>query len=108
MILLYFYAETKEMIYESVNLKRVVYEPKQYSFSFQSMTRCTGFANVGPIFYNAFIKIIHLALNKFSIELEYKTCSEFSELTYPEFPFESEAKGNSLIGVHQTNMVFIS
>ena len=27
------------------------------------------------------------------------------ELTYPEFPFESEAKGDSLIGVHQTKTV---
>ena len=32
-ILLYYYAKTKEMIYESLNLKRVVYEPKQNSFS---------------------------------------------------------------------------
>ena len=23
------------------------------------------------------------------------------QLTYPEFPFESEAKGDNLIGVHQ-------
>ena len=28
-ILLYYYTETKEMISESVNLKGVVYEPKQ-------------------------------------------------------------------------------
>ena len=27
------------------------------------------------------------------------------QLTYPEFPFESEAKGDSLIGVHQTKTV---
>ena len=31
--LFYYSAETKEMIYESVNLKGVVYEPKQNSFS---------------------------------------------------------------------------
>ena len=39
------------MIYESVNLKGVVYEQKQNSFSLPSITTCTGFANVGPIFY---------------------------------------------------------
>ena len=50
-ILLYCYAETKEMIYKSVNLRGAVYEPKQNSFSFRSIARCTGFANVGPIFY---------------------------------------------------------
>ena len=33
-ILLYYYAETKEMIYESVNLKGVVYELKQNSLVF--------------------------------------------------------------------------
>ena len=38
-ILLYYYAETKEMIYELVNLKGVVYEPKQNSFSLQSTAR---------------------------------------------------------------------
>ena len=31
-------AETKEVIYESVNLKGAVYEPKQNSFSLQSVT----------------------------------------------------------------------
>ena len=33
MIFLYYYAETKEMIYESLNLKGAVYDPKQNSFS---------------------------------------------------------------------------
>ena len=50
-ILLYYYAETNEMIYESVNLKGVVYEPKQNSFSLQTITIHTGFTNVGAIFY---------------------------------------------------------
>ena len=45
------YAETKEIIYESVNLKGVVPEPKQNTFSLQSITTSTGFANIGPIFY---------------------------------------------------------
>ena len=27
------------------------------------------------------------------------------ELTYPEFPFENEAKGDSLISMHQTKEV---
>ena len=49
MILLYHYSETNEMIYESVKLKAVLYKPKH--FSFQSITTCTGFANVGSIFY---------------------------------------------------------
>ena len=53
-ILLYCYAETKEMIYESVNLKGVVYEPKQNSFSFQSISTCAGFGNVDPIFYKVY------------------------------------------------------
>ena len=46
-------AETKKMIYESVNVKGAVYKPKQNSFtsfSFQSITTCTGFASVGLIF----------------------------------------------------------
>ena len=38
------------MIYESVNLKGVVYELKQNSFSLRSITTCTGFANVDPVF----------------------------------------------------------
>ena len=50
-ILLYYYAETKEMIYKSLNLKGVVYE--QNSFSFQSITTRTGFTN-GSIFYFLF------------------------------------------------------
>ena len=33
------------------------------------------------------------------------TLDYVSQLTYPEFPFESEAKGDSLIGVHQTKKV---
>ena len=49
--LLYCYAKTKEMIYESVNLKGVAYEPKQNSFSLQFIATCAGFANVGPIFH---------------------------------------------------------
>ena len=65
---LYYYAETKEMIHESVNLKGVVYEPKQNSFSIQSFTKSTGFANVGP----ALVKFIDWALNKFSIKLSRK------------------------------------
>ena len=44
-ILLYFYAEAKEMIYESLNLKGAVYEPKQNSFS--------------PQLVRSFIKLIH-------------------------------------------------
>ena len=36
MILFYIYAEMKEMIYESMYLKGVVYKPKQNSFSPQS------------------------------------------------------------------------
>ena len=43
-----YYPETKEMIYDSVNLKGVLYKPKQNSFSLQSSTTYTGFANVGP------------------------------------------------------------
>ena len=39
------------MIYESENLKAVVYEIKQNSFSLQSITTCAGFANVDSIFY---------------------------------------------------------
>ena len=31
----------------------------------------------------------------------------FLQLTYPEFSFESEAKGNSLLGVHQTRQLKI-
>ena len=50
-ILFYYYAETKEMIYESVNSKGIVYKPQQTSHSLYSMTTCTGFANVGPVFY---------------------------------------------------------
>ena len=64
-IIVYYYAQTKAMIYESVNLKGVVYEPKQNSFSLQSITTCTGFANVSL----TFIKLIQRALSKFSIEL---------------------------------------
>ena len=50
-ILLYYYAETKEMSYESVNWKGVVYKPKRNCFSLQSTTTGTGFGNVGLIFY---------------------------------------------------------
>ena len=45
------YFENKEMIYESVNLKGAEYEPKQNSSSLQSITICTCFGNIGPIFY---------------------------------------------------------
>ena len=44
--MLLYYAETKEMIHDSLNLKGVVYEPKKI---FQSS--CKRFANIGPIFY---------------------------------------------------------
>ena len=37
-ILLCYYAEAKEMTYESMNLKGVVYEPKETSFSLHSIT----------------------------------------------------------------------
>ena len=50
-IFLHCSAETKEIIYESVNLKGVVWEPKQNSFRLNSFLTRTGFANVGPIFY---------------------------------------------------------
>ena len=50
-IILYYYAETKEMISESLDLKRVVYISDQNFFSLQSITICTRFENVGPIFY---------------------------------------------------------
>ena len=54
-ILLYYYPETKEMIYESVNLKGVVYEPKQNSFSLQSITTRTVLQTLA----RSFIKFIH-------------------------------------------------
>ena len=38
-------------IYESVNLKGAVYEPKQNSSSLQSITTSAGFTNVGSMFY---------------------------------------------------------
>ena len=62
-ILLYHYAETKEMIYESVNLKRAVHELKQNSFIIQlfSFRR-----------FRSFIKFICWALNKFSTEVNRK------------------------------------
>ena len=55
------------MVYESVNLKGVVYKSKQNSFSFQPINTCAGFANVAQLLY-----FIHRALNKFSIELNRK------------------------------------
>ena len=55
------YAETKEMIYEPVNLKRVVYEPKQNFLSLHVKALQT--------LALSFIKFIHSALNKFSTEL---------------------------------------
>ena len=36
---------------------------------------------------------------------ERKLLCRVRELTYPEFPFENEAKGDSLIGMHQTKEV---
>ena len=45
------YAVTKEMIYESLNLKGVVYEPKQNSFSLQ--------VKVLQALTRSFIKFIH-------------------------------------------------
>ena len=50
-ILLYCYAETKEMIYESLNLKGAVYDPKQNSFSLH--------VKVLQTFALSFIKFIH-------------------------------------------------
>ena len=64
------------MIYESVNLKGVVYEPKQNSSSLQSVTTRTGFTKVGSIFYE-----VHLLSFKTSFNwMEQKTGSEFSVL----------------------------
>ena len=54
-IVLYYYAETKEMVYESLNLKGVVYEPKQNSFSLHSMT----IVQVLQTLARSFIKFIH-------------------------------------------------
>ena len=34
-----------------------------------------------------------------------KLLCKIKELTYPEFPFENEAKGDNLIGMHQTKEV---
>ena len=64
-ILLHYYAETNRGndLYESVNLKRFVYEN---SFSLQSITTSTSFADLGAIFYKVHS---HSALNKLSIEL---------------------------------------
>ena len=62
-ILLYYYAETKEMIHESVNLKGAVYKPKQNSF-------CLQFFSFE--LFRSFIKFTDWALNKFSIELNTK------------------------------------
>ena len=56
------------MIFELVNLKGVVYEPKQNSFSLQSITACTGFANVGLTFY----KVNSLSSEQVSIKLNGK------------------------------------
>ena len=56
------------MIYESVNLKGVVYEPKQNSFSLQSVFKCTGFANFDLFFYEA----NSLSSEQVSIELSRK------------------------------------
>ena len=49
-ILLYYYAEKKEMIYESVNLKGVVYEPNQNSFGLQSITTRIGLQTLARSF----------------------------------------------------------
>ena len=48
---LVFYSESKETIYKSLNLKGLVYEPKQNSYSLQSITTCVCFGKVGPILY---------------------------------------------------------
>ena len=67
---------TKERIYESVNLKGVVYKAKQSCFSLQSVTTCTGFANIGEIFY----KVHSLTSKQVFNWIEQKTCSVFGEL----------------------------
>ena len=54
---LYYYAETKEMIDESVNLKGVVYEPKHNSFSLQCIT----------ILLRSFIKLIFWSQTSFQL-----------------------------------------
>ena len=56
-ILLYCYAETKEMIYESVNLNGVVNEAKQTSFSLQSINTFTGLATWPNLLENSFTEL---------------------------------------------------
>ena len=56
------------MIYESVNLKGVLYEPKQNL----SALCISPHAQVLQTLARSFIKFIHLALNRFSIELNRK------------------------------------
>ena len=63
MILLYYYAETKEMIYESVNLKGVVYEPKQFLIKMS--------LNV-----NNFLSVYHQL---------YRFCKRWPDLLYSSF-----------------------
>ena len=48
------------------------------------------------------LQIISLVLGCFR---ERKLLCRVRELTYPEFPIENEAKGDSLIGMHQTKEV---
>ena len=46
-----------------MNLKEVVNEPEQNSFSLQSVTTRTGFANVDPIFYK-----VHSLSSEFRVQ----------------------------------------
>ena len=66
-VLLQYYAQTKEIIYESVNLKGVVYAPKQKSFSLQSITtskasgrlalQMQGLSFLGKLDFRVYIKM---------------------------------------------------
>ena len=60
-IYLYYYAESNEMIYESVNLKGAVYEPKHNS-------RLSVYHHTLTVFY----KVHFLSSIKFSVELNRK------------------------------------
>ena len=99
-VLLYYYAETKQMIYESVNLKGVLYKPKQNCISLQRIITCTDFANIGLIFCVHCISLqriitctdfaniglifcVHsLSSEQAFNKLNKKSCSEFSELIF--------------------------
>ena len=71
------YAETKEIIQDSLNLKGNVYEPEQNSFSLLIKVLQTLALYI--------IKFIHYTLNKFSIELNrnivQSSVNEFSNCT---------------------------